>query len=298
MKYSENMNTRDIDCFVKVYECRSINIAAEKLFITPQGLSQIIGRLERELNCVLFNRDRAGSIPTECGKVFYRFASGLKLNYDQLISDIDNINRIEQGVIRFGYSFGAMAGLSFDLTKRFQKKYPEYKLDYAEMPDAVVEEFVEKGEFDIGFCACSRLDIFKAELILESEILFVPNRRSKFLDRERVSVSEIADEPITLRNENFTTTRILEYEFERCGKKAEVILNTGGILRSIKMVRESIANTVIIDSVAEQFGENAIRTIPFEEELKWPLYMIMKKDRNQSKAVDTFANYVKKTMIL
>lgn len=53
------MNIRDLDFFIKVYECRSISIASEKLFISAQGLSNIINRLEQELGCSLFNRDRA-----------------------------------------------------------------------------------------------------------------------------------------------------------------------------------------------------------------------------------------------
>lgn len=296
MKYSESMNTRDLECFIKVYEYRSINIAAEKLYITPQGLSRIISRLEHELDCRLFNRDRGGSQPTECGDVLYRYALSMKSDYGQLVSEIDRIKRHENGVIRFAYSFGAMAGLTIDLPLRFQEKYPEYSLDYAEMPDAVVEELVESGEFDIGFAACIEPDRFNAELIHESKILFVPHSKSRFYERESVSVSEIADEPITLRNDNFTTTRIMDHEFEVCGKEPNVILNTGGILRSIRMVRENRANTVILDNVAEQFESNEVRTIAFIEDLKWPLFMIMKKGENQSMAVESFERFVKKNL--
>ena len=45
------MNIRDLDFFIKVYECRSISIASEKLFISAQGLSNAISRLEKELGC-------------------------------------------------------------------------------------------------------------------------------------------------------------------------------------------------------------------------------------------------------
>ena len=43
------MNIRDLDFFIKVYECRSISVASEKLFISAQGLSNVISRLEQEL---------------------------------------------------------------------------------------------------------------------------------------------------------------------------------------------------------------------------------------------------------
>ena len=48
------MDTKDLRCFRLVYEERSINQAARHLFITPQGLSRIISRLEEELHTLLF----------------------------------------------------------------------------------------------------------------------------------------------------------------------------------------------------------------------------------------------------
>ena len=184
-----------------------------------------------------------------------------------------------------------------NITQEFQKKYPKYELDFAEMPDKIVEELVLSGELDIGFAAYVDRDKFEYELMSESEILFVPKKDSRFYDRESVSVREIADEPLTLRNRNFATTRIMMNEFEKCGVEPEIMLNTGGILRSLKLRKDSMANTVIIDSVAAQIESDEMRTIPFTEELKWPLYIITKKGRGRSKAVDRFISFVKENRI-
>ena len=292
------MNTRDLDFFIKVYECGSINVAAEKLFITPQGLSNAISRLEAEFDCGLFNRDRAGSVPTECGEVFYRYAMSIRHDYDKLQDELRRLTRLERGVIRFAYSFGAMSGLTLDLPLEFQKKYPHYMLDYTEMQDATIAELIESGELDVGFASCSEPDRFDTCLLSESEILFVPCKSSRFYDSETVSVEDVAEEPMTLRNKNFTTTRIMRREFEKCGRTPEIILNTGGILRSIKMCREDRANTVILDSVAEQFGEDLLRTVPFREDLRWPLYMITRKDAPKSRAVADFTAFVRKRLSL
>jgi DNA-binding transcriptional LysR family regulator len=286
------MNTRDLEFFIKVYECRSISIASEKLFISAQGLSNAISRLEQELGCTLFNRDRAGSVPTVCGDAFYKYAVTAKSEYDRIITEIEHISRSEKGFVRIGYSFGVMSGLTMDITQEFQKKHPEYELDFAEMPDKIVEDLVLSGEIDIGFAAYVDKDRFEYELISESEILFVPTKDSKFYDCETVSVCKIAEEPITLRNRNFATTRIMMHEFEKCGADPEIILNTGGILRSLKLRKDGKANTVIIDSVAAQFDNDGLRTIPFEEDVKWPLYLITKKDRSRSKAVDSFISFI------
>ena len=286
------MNIRDLDFFIKVYECRSISIASEKLFISAQGLSNVISRLEQELGCSLFNRDRAGSVPTACGDVFYKYAVNTKLEYDRMITEIEHLSRAEKGVIRIGYSFGVMSGLTMNITQEFQKKYSEYELDFAEMPDKIVEELVLSGDLDVGFAAYVDKERLEYELLSESEILFVPIKDSRFYERESVSVREIADEPLTLRNRNFATTRIMMHEFEKYGAEPEIIMNTGGILRSLKLRKDGMANTVIIDSVAAQIESDELRTIPFTEELKWPLYIITKKGRGRSKAVDRFISFI------
>jgi DNA-binding transcriptional LysR family regulator len=291
------MNIRDLDFFIKVYECRSISIASEKLFISAQGLSNVISRLEQELGCSLFNRDRAGSVPTVCGEAFYKYAVNTKSEYERMITEIEHLSRAEKGVIRIGYSFGVMSGLTMNITQEFQNKYPEYELDFAEMPDKIVEKLVLSEELDIGFAAYVDKDKFEYDLINESEILFVPIKDSRFYERESVSVREIADEPLTLRNRNFATTRIMMQEFEKYGADPEIMLNTGGILRSLKLRKDGMANTVIIDSVAAQIESDEMRTIPFTEELKWPLYIITKKGRGRSKAVDRFISFIKENRI-
>jgi DNA-binding transcriptional LysR family regulator len=291
------MNIRDLDFFIKVYECRSISIASEKLFISAQGLSNVISRLEHELGCSLFNRDRAGSVPTVCGEAFYKYAVNTKSEYERMITEIEHLSRAEKGVIRIGYSFGVMSGLTMNITQEFQNKYPEYELDFAEMPDKIVEELVLSEKLDIGFAAYVDKDKFEYDLINESEILFVPIKDSRFYERESVSIREIADEPLTLRNRNFATTRIMMQEFEKYGADPEIMLNTGGILRSLKLRKDGMANTVIIDSVAAQIESDEMRTIPFTEELKWPLYIITKKGRGRSKAVDRFISFIKENRI-
>ncbi len=286
------MNIRDLDYFIKVYERRSISVASENLFISAQGLSNVISRLEQELGCSLFNRDRAGSVPTACGEAFYKYAVNTKLEYDRMITEIGHLSRADKGVVRIGYSFGVMSGLTMNIIQEFQKKYSEYELDFAEMPDKIVEELVLSGDLDVGFAAYVDKERLEYELLSESEILFVPKKDSRFHDMESVSVSEIADEPLTLRNRNFATTRIMINEFEKCGAEPEILMNTGGILRSLKLRKDGMANTVIIDNVAAQLESDELRTIPFTEKLKWPLYIITKKGRAHSKAVDRFISFI------
>ena len=218
------MNIRDLYFFIKVYECRSISIASEKLFISAQGLSNVISRLEQELGCSLFNRDRAGSVPTVCGEAFYKYAVKTKSEYERMITEIEHLSRAEKGVIRIGYSFGVMSGLTMNITQEFQNNYPEYELDFAEMPDKIVEELVLSEELDIGFAAYVDKDKFEYDLMNESEILFVPIKDSKAVAEKMMwfvehpmAIETMGEESITLVKKKFDVHKVNSHMMEIMG---------------------------------------------------------------------------------
>ena len=71
------MDTKELHAFLAVYEEQNIRAAAKRLFITPQGLSQIIKRLEQELETVLFERDNRGVTPTGYANALYHDAQAI-----------------------------------------------------------------------------------------------------------------------------------------------------------------------------------------------------------------------------
>ena len=68
------MDTRDLKVFVAVYETKSITRAAKDQFLSPQGCSKIIQKIEGELGTSLFARNHFGVAPTPQGDALYRRA--------------------------------------------------------------------------------------------------------------------------------------------------------------------------------------------------------------------------------
>jgi DNA-binding transcriptional LysR family regulator len=68
------VDTRDIRCFLTVCRTRSFNSAAAEMYMSPQGLSNTIRRLEKELDARLFDRHSNGVTLTQCGSVFMPYA--------------------------------------------------------------------------------------------------------------------------------------------------------------------------------------------------------------------------------
>lgn len=72
------MDTNAIESFIVLYETKNMHKAAERLYISQQGLSRIIRNLEKEWETVLFERFSGGMIPTKAGDFFYQEALKLR----------------------------------------------------------------------------------------------------------------------------------------------------------------------------------------------------------------------------
>ena len=95
------MNVKDLKSFEAVYEERGINQAAQKLFITPQGLSRNIKMLESELDTVLFERTKQGVRPTESAELLHERAGILIREFEEIRNGIQQLKN-EKRLLRIG----------------------------------------------------------------------------------------------------------------------------------------------------------------------------------------------------
>jgi DNA-binding transcriptional LysR family regulator len=67
------MQTDYLKCFIDAADLGSITAAANRHFITPQGMSRIIGVLEKDVGCKLTTHSRKQFELTAAGKIFYDY---------------------------------------------------------------------------------------------------------------------------------------------------------------------------------------------------------------------------------
>ena len=75
------MNINQIEHFIDVAQTCSLNKSAANLFISPQGLSSSINRLESECGLTLFVRTNHGMVLTDEGRRFLSLARGFYGDY-------------------------------------------------------------------------------------------------------------------------------------------------------------------------------------------------------------------------
>lgn len=142
-----NDEIRSLTVFVQVAKAGSFTAAARNLGLTPPAVSKSIAKLERQLDCRLFNRTtRHLHLTTEGSAFLTRVEEGLAI-LDDAIQGVSESRREPAGLLRvfMSASFGSHCVLP--LLPAFFARYPKIGLDITLCED--VPNLVRDG-FDIG----------------------------------------------------------------------------------------------------------------------------------------------------
>ena len=80
------MQFRQLRYFVKIVEAGSFSRAASVVHVAQPALSQQVAELEERLGVMLLQRSARGVLPTAAGEIFYKEASAILHQLDQLPS--------------------------------------------------------------------------------------------------------------------------------------------------------------------------------------------------------------------
>lgn len=286
------MNIKELKSFVCVYEEKSINQAATKLFISSQGLSKIIKNLETELGTTLFERTQKGVFPTESAEFLYE-------RVDLLISHLENIkNGIHQletknKRLRIACARGVLNALSFQLILDFIEQNPEIEVEWAEYTNDEVKNMIASYKADVGIVVgASDQEALVEKHIASRDIILTVYEGHPYYDREEISISELKNEKIIILNEKF---RVYHEFYNRCienGFEPQIVGKTVDSHFLYKLSKLKVGIGVLIDFSTEDFTLSNVRVIPLKEKIKWDIYQICNKKNQSFSTIKTFQKYL------
>lgn len=150
------MNTRYMEFFLKTVELGSISAASQALYISPQGLSQALQQMEKELGDKLFFRQGNKLHLTATGEeAFEAFQQIVEIN-DGLVEKITasktDLKQKQRRVTVVAAPIIAMTCLPKVITT-FRKRNPEALIKVVEIPPESFFEMEEFGVDTIGIVA-------------------------------------------------------------------------------------------------------------------------------------------------
>lgn len=122
------MNFTNLKYFLAVADEMSFSRAAEKLYVTQQNLSNHIGRLEKELDVVLFDRTPALQL-TYAGECMRDYARRLVSTEQQMQLHLGDISHQRKARLRIGATRTRGRMMLAEILPEFHRQNPHVEID-------------------------------------------------------------------------------------------------------------------------------------------------------------------------
>lgn len=159
--------SQNILCYIDaLLKFSNYSKAAESLYISQPYLTQVIKRIETELDCQIINRSESPYRLTETGKVYYDYLGSLETVYSNMRRQISAITDMDKKTIKIGI-LGSIGNYLIPLfLPKFLALYPQCRVE-------LVEDIPENNE----------------KRLLKCEVDFLIGQNSRNLDPNLLAVS-------------------------------------------------------------------------------------------------------------
>ncbi|PET77823.1 hypothetical protein CN514_00630 [Bacillus sp. AFS001701] len=284
------MNFDQMEHIVTAAKELSITKAAEKLYISPSGMSQSITQLENELGIKIFNRSKQGVTPTFEGKIVISKAIILLNTIKELNKEIDDIKNRSSNHLKI-LTAPTFSAILQETMIKYNEKNSEVSFEVVEENPAYMIQNFSKQDYDIALIPSTIEELKKEKFIgyehlTKGHICIAVGKKSPFYSYEFVTPNELTNAKIVMyKNSDYKTLQ----KISKLNPK-NVVLQTNRSSLLYELVKESQAilylhNFSIRNRPIVLNGD--IKIIPLKEETFfdldfWLIYL-------QSKGLSTLA---------
>lgn len=189
--------------FVAVYESRSITAAASRLFVTQPAVSQALGRLRRELDDPLFERNGRFMEPTPLADaIFPRFRDGV-IGIDRAVDAVHGFDpTTSDKVFRIALSELGEIGWFPAIAKRFHAQAPQAGIEVVPIDVAALPDQLSRGLIDLAISPSRLPGAFEHTVMKTQGYGVVVSRRHPLAEGELDVGAYAAAEHIVVRGDS------------------------------------------------------------------------------------------------
>lgn len=203
--------------FLAVCKTGSINMTAQRLYISQQGLDSAIKRLEKELGVQLLSRSKTGVILTEEGLLLQKYSKDIIASYSEFEIELNKMKRQKKKMrnqlkvaINPLYSNIFTNFLKNDYVKNVsQIQYSVNEILNESIPKMVAENLYDIGIMSYNSWILDRENAMLKELpekelqtylLFEDELVVFMGRQNKLANKHELSDEDLINEQIILSN--------------------------------------------------------------------------------------------------
>lgn len=143
------MDFRQLQYVLKVAECGSITKAANELYMAQPSLSNCIGKVEKELGVLLFDRSVNPIQLTLAGEEYVKEAKRILYIQEQLQKKLQDISQVSRRMVRIGISHERGIFMLPRILPVFRERFPEVSVEVVPGSHKKLSALLSEGTLDI-----------------------------------------------------------------------------------------------------------------------------------------------------
>jgi DNA-binding transcriptional LysR family regulator len=262
-----DLSLNQLRAFHFAANCGSISRAAEQLFITQPGVSVQIKALETRYGTQLFIRGKKRLELTECGRRLHKITEkifGLVEDVDELLSHPDSA---VHAILKIGSTKTLVRYLLAGYIPIFRESFPEIQFQVNEGSSAEIVRGVLENRNELAIVGRVRYDpSLKVIPFIQDEVVLLTAAGHRLCRKGTVSIEDLKNENLILREEGSANRRIVEELFEAQGVAPSVLIETGNVDLIKELVKTAKGITFLARiGVDQELAKGTLQAIPVRE---------------------------------
>lgn len=231
------INLNQLRTFYLVVSEKSVTKASQRLFVTQPAVTMQIKALEENLGFKLFHKIGKNIELTDTGENLFKYAKKIFEIVEELEYVIEGYRELRTGSLTIGTTRSFARHLMPGLLSRLQEKYPGIKVYLKEASSQDIADGLMDFKYDLGIIGPFE---FRGKLKVipytKEEFCLVVSPNHKFSKKKRVSIKDLKDEPIIIREEGSGSRHAILSMIEKYNIHPSVLVEAG----SVEFIKEYV----------------------------------------------------------
>ena len=251
------MTLQQLEYILAVNQFRHFAKAAEYCRVTQPTLSDMIQKLEEELDTRIFDRSQQPVCPTPVGILIIEQAQKILVQANR----IKNIIEEEKHSLTGTFKLGILPTVAPYLLPRFfpqlMKKYPDLDIRVIEMKTNDIKKALQTGEIDAGIVAslAGMEELQQTPLFYEQFFVYV-SRKDILFNSEVIRTSDLNGEQLWLLDEGHCfRDQLMRFCQMKSARASQLAYHLGSMETFMRMVESGKGVTFIPELAVLQLGD-------------------------------------------
>ena len=274
------MDTRQLQTFITLAQCRNYQRAAEQLHYAPSSLFKHIQLLEEELGAVLFIKNARQLELTAEGQRFLPHAQRLLDEWEAVLDHV----RGQQSVPALSIG-GCELNLSFalrDMLQQYVAAYPDVRLNVTTSPNADAPGLLRHDQAELCFYyshTARKPSGLQALLLCGETVTPSVPEGHPLLERESVGWADLAACPVVHPHDSCVFFETFMQQMKARGLAPARVSFPGNMLLVIEGARREQGVMLVPSLARKSMEEIGIHPLPFEDDaLRFQEFLLYRRD--------------------